>query len=370
MGSHRDRLRRHARHEEALPRAIELTEEEAARADALASEWQQLAARREAGDELSAEDEARADTIDAELGALERKEDGAFTPEQKAQAGVFIDLDREGELVVDGGYIRPEDDKGAEEEPDFGEPEPSRDSTSENGTDASGSEPGTTPQPEPAPQIGNSLMTELQAHRTAAMQAMLAQNRDLALRVAAFRLSIDMIGKGGWYFGGFCNIRVTPPSLSAAPTIQESAAGQKLGEIEDEWGRRLPGEQHQLWDWIMAQDAATIAGLITYCVARSMDAGTQDWTGRGAHSIQAHLARALGLDMQAWWTPTAETFFGKITKATILKVVAEAVGEDAARRISGLKKDAMAQAAEELLSGGNWLPAILRSPEPAMDSVT
>src|SRR5689334_14104712 len=156
------------------------------------------------------------------------------------------------------GYVRPEDDKGAEEDPGFGEPEPSRDSTSENGTDASGSEPGATPQPEPAPQIGDSLMTELQAHRTAAMQAMLVQNPDLALRVAAFRLSIDVIGKGGWYFGGFCNIRVTPPSLSAAPTIQETAAGRKLREIEDEWGRRLPGELDQLWDWIIAQDAPTI----------------------------------------------------------------------------------------------------------------
>jgi len=40
--------------------------------------------------------------------------------------------------------------------------------------------------------------------------------------------------------------------------------------------------------------------------------------------------------------------------------------EDEAKRLEGLKKAAMAEAAEGLVAGTGWLPAILRTPgEPA-----
>jgi ParB family chromosome partitioning protein len=38
------------------------------------------------------------------------------------------------------------------------------------------------------------------------------------------------------------------------------------------------------------------------------------------------------------------------------------VSEPAARNIAGRKKQAMAAAAETLLSGKGWLPAVLRTP--------
>jgi ParB family chromosome partitioning protein len=42
--------------------------------------------------------------------------------------------------------------------------------------------------------------------------------------------------------------------------------------------------------------------------------------------------------------------------------VREARGEDAARRLEGLKKDDMAKSAESLLAGSGWLPESLRTP--------
>jgi ParB family chromosome partitioning protein len=50
-----------------------------------------------------------------------------------------------------------------------------------------------------------------------------------------------------------------------------------------------------------------------------------------------------------------------VPKAVILAAVREGAGGDAARRIGGAKKDAMAEAAAALLDGKGWLPAILRS---------
>ena len=52
-----------------------------------------------------------------------------------------------------------------------------------------------------------------------------------------------------------------------------------------------------------------------------------------------------------------------MTKAQILEAVREARGEDAARAIEHLKKDKMAEQAEELLEGTGWLPEPLRHPD-------
>ncbi|MFZ1726591.1 MAG: hypothetical protein WAU13_08040, partial [Albidovulum sp.] len=49
-------------------------------------------------------------------------------------------------------------------------------------------------------------------------------------------------------------------------------------------------------------------------------------------------------------------------KARILEAVREAKGEDAANRIEDLKKAEMVTAAEDLLSGTDWLPEPLRTP--------
>src|SRR3546814_16425987 len=61
------------------------------------------------------------------------------------------------------------------------------------------------------------------------------------------------------------------------------------------------------------------------------------------------LAEAVSLDMTAHWTPTARSYFGRVTKAHIAKAVAEVVSPEAAERITPMKKDDMADAAEQLV---------------------
>ena len=74
------------------------------------------------------------------------------------------------------------------------------------------------------------------------------------------------------------------------------------------------------------------------------------------------LARAVNLDMvAAGWTPTAETYLGRVTKTRILEAVREGKGEREAQLIEHLKKGDMAKEAERLLSGSGWLPEPLRT---------
>ena len=72
------------------------------------------------------------------------------------------------------------------------------------------------------------------------------------------------------------------------------------------------------------------------------------------------LVVALKLDMTHYWQPTAEGYFGRVSKGLILEAVREGIGPGAAAKIDGHKKDAMAKRAAALLAGKGWLPTLLR----------
>jgi ParB family transcriptional regulator, chromosome partitioning protein len=64
--------------------------------------------------------------------------------------------------------------------------------------------------------------------------------------------------------------------------------------------------------------------------------------------------------MSGYWQPTVTSYLGHVSKERILEAVQEGVSPDAAKRIAGMKKAAMAEAAAQLLAGRNWLPPLLR----------
>ncbi|MCI3133387.1 hypothetical protein [Phenylobacterium aquaticum] len=73
--------------------------------------------------------------------------------------------------------------------------------------------------------------------------------------------------------------------------------------------------------------------------------------------------------MSSYWSPSVGSYLGRVTKARIGEAVREAVSEEAAARIEGLKKPDMASEAEALLAGKGWLPSLLRAPIPATETV-
>lgn len=102
----------------------------------------------------------------------------------------------------------------------------------------------------------------------------------------------------------------------------------------------------------MLQDE--LVRLLAVCVAVTIDVVTPRAV---QHQPGAELAQAVGLDMGAWWKPTAEGYFKHIAKAAIL----EAVGEFAPKhvsRLAKLKKIDIASEAEWLVEGTGWMPAV------------
>jgi ParB family transcriptional regulator, chromosome partitioning protein len=132
------------------------------------------------------------------------------------------------------------------------------------------------------------------------------------------------------------------------------------------WLLRLPQTAEGLWNWLLNAEQETVFNLLAYCTACTVNAvrgpHEPEQSARMIHTDQ--LARALNLDMAQWWQPTTASYLGRVPKIRVLEAVTEAVSAQTADTIAGMKKAAMAQAAEERLAGTGWLPPILRTPKP------
>lgn len=130
------------------------------------------------------------------------------------------------------------------------------------------------------------------------------------------------------------------------------------------WAGQLPRDVADLWAFIVGLDETRLLALLAHCASRTVNALRLPWD-RKPKALQTadRLASAIGLDIVKDWTPTVNSYLGRVTKAHIVAAVAEGVSQDAANRIVGMKKPDMANAAEQLLAGTGWLPAIMRTTE-------
>ncbi|MGO4836839.1 chromosome partitioning protein ParB, partial [Rhizobiaceae sp. 2RAB30] len=90
----------------------ELTKKECKQREALRKEQELLETEYTKADELPEDVDRRLGEIEKELDAFERRP-AIYDPAGIAIAGVFISVDSDGELIVDRGYVRPEDEPTA-----------------------------------------------------------------------------------------------------------------------------------------------------------------------------------------------------------------------------------------------------------------
>jgi ParB family transcriptional regulator, chromosome partitioning protein len=88
---------------------VAMTDEEVATAEALRGEYERLEQDHAKADELPEEIDQRLGEIETALAALDDRP-LKYDPDEVARAGVFISIDGSGELRIERGYIRPEDE--------------------------------------------------------------------------------------------------------------------------------------------------------------------------------------------------------------------------------------------------------------------
>jgi ParB family transcriptional regulator, chromosome partitioning protein len=317
----------------------ELTDEQQATVEALEAEYDTLFDQGSAlqdGDEPTGEIAERLQAIEAEIVAITGGE--RYRPEDMALAGAIVSLGHDGEASIERGLVRKED-------------EPER----QTGGGEADAENRTERDDGPAP-LSDKLIAELTAHRTAALRVEVAQHPETALIALTHTLAASI-----FYLATeeVSCLQIVPRSAhlsSHAPGIDETDASRRLAERHEDWRARLPEEPGHLWAFVAGLDAAERLALLAHCAALTVNAVRTPSTKPAAED----LAEALALDMTRYWQPTASSYFSRVSKERILEAVREGVSEQAALEIASLKKQAMAEAAERLLSGKGWLPALLR----------
>jgi ParB family chromosome partitioning protein len=130
----------------------------------------------------------------------------------------------------------------------------------------------------------------------------------------------------------------------------------------------MPRDVGDLWGFVVELDHDSRMALFAHCAALTVNAVKLPMERKPrAMATADRLAEAVSLDMTAHWRPTARTYFGRVTKSHILAAVREAVSIEAAERMVDMKKQDMAEAAEQLLVATGWLPALMRTPGAAQE---
>jgi len=142
--------------------------------------------------------------------------------------------------------------------------------------------------------------------------------------------------------------------VTHAPDIAESPAVTGLREVHEAWAARLPNDSDAMSEVLLALSQTDLIGLLAVCVASTVGA----IQSRESELPASLLARALDLDMHAWWTPTAAGYFEHVSKAKALEAVG-VFAPDQLTRLAKLKKSDLASEAGRLAVGSGWLPAML-----------
>lgn len=359
---------------------VDLTDEERASRAALRNEYAEIESHYGEADELPDDVDRRLGEIEDALDQFERRP-MIYDPAEISRAGVFVSIDRCGDLVVDRGYVRPEDEAPEPVDGDGAEFEGETDGNDNDGEPAVRrttitvgarlSEPDEEDDGDAIKPLPERLIIDLTAHRTLALRNAIAENPHVAMTALLHRLVLDCFGHHS--STGCLEASVRHVYFTAQDAdLKDSSAAKTVADRQEAWKADIPtGDDEALWTWLDALDEASRLALLAHCVSFGINALHERINPYGAGVSQQgleqrlreanRLARVTGLDMvDIGWRPTVANYLGRVTKARILEAVREGAGERAAQLIDHLKKTEMAKEAERLLADSGWLPEPLR----------
>ncbi len=307
----------------------------------------------------SSEDEAEAEKLEQRreqvAGELQDAEDAlqGYAPEVRDVAGAIVTIDRSGEAVIHRGLLREAEAKALRTldklRRGFGSVE--GEATNDEGEDADDAPK--------AASLSDRLAQRLSAHRTAALQIEVARHPHVALAALVHGMVQTVLQEShyGHDLPLGVSLKVQDRLEGLAPDWPESPAAVALRELQQVAGVALPEDSAELFAALLAKSQDELVRLLAVCVASTVNVVTPRAT---LHQPGAELAQAVGLDMAAWWKPTAEGYFKHVSKAVILDAVG-AFAPESVTRLAKLKKADIASEAEWLADGTGWMPAIFKA---------
>lgn len=333
-----------------------LTEAELARLDELDSSYDEHAAILE--DEDSAEEAVNA--AEAAIEAIERESQDirakppVLADELKAEAGMILVLSRDGTPVL---------------QPVFYGTRPTEHDEADDGVEVV-SEDGSQGKRRAA--LSKRLVDELAMQRRDVLALHLASDPGLALDVLVFTLAdADAID---WRARAATTLR---GPVSSGPIVgfeaKDAAASAALAELrsglDETW--RAGEDVTSRFELYRALSDDARAAWLGHVIARTLEASL-NVAGERRIPFQDHLGALIGIDMAAWWRPTAANYFDRVSKQVILDALTAVGGTDLSARFASVKKGDLAMSAERVFAGTYitevevreravaWVPEVMR----------
>ncbi|NIJ84940.1 ParB family chromosome partitioning protein [Xanthomonas arboricola] len=307
--------------------------------------------------------EPRREQVADELQAIEEALRD-YPPDVRAVAGAIVTLDRNGAAVIHRGLLREAEAKALRTLEKLRQGF----TAGEGANDEEGDDTGEVPK---TASLSDRLAQRLSAHRTAALQIEVARHPQVALAALVHGMVQTVLQPDAYGDGLPLGVRLTMQDRLEilAPDASESSAAVALRTLQEVAGEALPQDGAELFAVLLAKPQDELVRLLAVCVASTVDVVTPRAAQR---QPGAELGQAVGLDMAAWWKPTAEGYFQHVPKAAILEAVSQYAPEHVTR-LSKLKKADIASEAERLANGSGWMPAVFQlehhtEPEAASDA--
>jgi len=333
------------------------TAEDEARCAEIEAEMTIIAeATNESDDGITDDDEQRYRDLESELRDIQNRPP-VLSDDQKASALAFVVLGEDGQPRVHHQVYRTPEAISETDDADE-----DRDDAATGG--ASGK-----------PAISQRLADELATMKAELLRVHVASDPRFALNLGTF----VMVDAAQRRYG----------SSDLASELRADAAPSRVIGFEsgttaaEEWAKLEAGLDRS---WI-DPDAGVTGRYDAFCaLGEEARAAWLGWAiARTIHAVPAkttgsdfvdHLGGKLGIDVAAWWRPTAKNYFKRLTKTAILNLFAEIGGTELGQRYGASKKDLLASSAEQLFAGNiiveadvkekalAWLPDAMRFDRP------
>ncbi|WP_088306609.1 ParB/RepB/Spo0J family partition protein [Novosphingobium sp. B 225] len=333
-----------------------LTEAELTRLDVLDASYDEHAAVLE--DEGSAEDAVAA--AEKAIEAIEREcqdiraRPPVLAPELKAEAGMILVLSRDGTPVLQPVFYG---QRQVEASCEDGGIEIVSEANAERKRRAA---------------LSKRLVDELAMQRRDVLALHLAFDPGLALDLMVFTLAdadaLDYRARVATTLRGG-----TPAGPIIGFEAKDAAASASLAEfksaLDESW--RSGDTVSARFDSFRALGDDARTAWLGFVICRTLEASL-NMVGERSIALHDHLGGLIGIDMAAWWRPTAANYFDRVPKAVILDALSDVGGPDLASRFASVKKGDLAESAERVFAGTYitevevreralaWVPEVMR----------
>ena len=220
--------------------------------------------------------------------------------------------------------------------------------------------------------LSKRLVDELAMQRRDVLALHVASDPGLALDLMVFTLAdadtLDYRARSATTLRGG-----TPAGPIIGFEAKDAAASASLAEfksgLDENW--RGGADVSERFDRFRALSDEARAAWLGHVVGRTLEASL-NMAGERRIDFHDHLATLIGIDMAAWWRPTAANYFDRVSKAVILDALAAVGGPDLSSRFASVKKGDLAMSAERVFAGTYitevevreralaWVPEVMR----------